>query len=309
MTRAVVFAYHNVGCECLKVLIRHGIDIPLVVTHQDNPHENIWFDRVASLAKQQGIEAITPDDPNTNEIIAKIEALAPDFLFSFYYRHMLKPAMLATAKRGAFNMHGSLLPKYRGRVPINWAILKGETETGATLHEMVEKPDAGRIVDQQAVTILPDENALAVFKKVTQAAAMVLDRALPHLIDDTAVLKEQNLQAGSYFGGRNPQDGMINWNDSAQNIHNLIRAVAPPYPGATTTVEGRPVKLIRSMLAPAHLMHHNPGMLNVSSNRCIALCGDGRMLRVLEAEIDGRIYDELSLSRALGIGIHRLGTH
>lgn len=307
MTRAVVFAYHNVGCECLKVLIRHGIDIPLVVTHQDNPHENIWFDSVARLAGQQGIEAITPDDPNTGELIANIEKLAPDFLFSFYYRHMLKPAMLASAKRGAFNMHGSLLPKYRGRVPINWAILKGESETGATLHEMVEKPDAGRIVDQQAVTILPDENALAVFKKVTQAAAQVLDRALPQLIAGTAELKEQNLHAGSYFGGRKPEDGIIDWSDSAQNIHNLIRAVAPPYPGATTTVNGHSIKLIRSALTPAHFTHHNPGVLNVSSNRCIALCGDGRMLRVLEAEIDGRICDEIALSETLGTGVHKMG--
>src|SRR4029077_4380688 len=121
----------------------------------------------------------------------------PDFIFSFYYRHMLKPALLAAARRGAFNMHGSLLPKYRGRVPVNWAILKGETETGATLHEMVEKPDAGRIVDQQAVPILPDDLAVEVFRKVTDAAETVLRRSVAKLIDGTARLREQDLSQGS----------------------------------------------------------------------------------------------------------------
>ena len=118
------------------------------------------------------------------------------------------------------------MPKYRGRVPINWAIIKGEIETGATLHEMVEKPDAGRIVDQQSVPILPDDNALDVFGKVTIAAEATLDRALPALIDGSIQMRPQDLSKGSYFGGRKPEDGVIDWRDSAPNIHNLIRAVA-----------------------------------------------------------------------------------
>ncbi len=309
MTSAVVFAYHNVGCACLEVLIQQKIDVALVVTHIDNPQEKIWFDSVEKLAKSHGIKVVTPDDPNTDAFIAELAALNADFLFSFYYRHMLSPRLLATVKRGAFNMHGSLLPKYRGRVPINWAILRGETETGATLHEMVEKPDAGRIVDQQAVAILPDENAEAVFRKVTHAAAMIMERALPALVDGTAVLREQDLKAGSYFGGRKPADGIINWNDSAQNIHNLVRAVAPPYPGASTTVKGLPMVITRTGLAPAHFTHANPGVLNVSSKACIALCGDGRMLRVLEAEIGGKMQDEISLARELGVGVHPLGIY
>ena len=145
MTSAIVFAYHNVGVRCLSVLLAHGVKVPLVVTHTDNPNENIWFDSVATLAREHGIPVITPDDPNLPEIIAQIAALQPDFIFSFYYRNMLKAALLNIPKRGALNMHGSLLPKYRGRVPVNWAIIKGETETGSTLHYMTEKPDNGAI--------------------------------------------------------------------------------------------------------------------------------------------------------------------
>ncbi|MEQ1517998.1 MAG: formyltransferase [Usitatibacteraceae bacterium] len=309
MSSAVVFAYHNVGVQCLRVLLRHGVEIPLVVTHIDNPNENIWFESVAKLADAHHIPVATPDDPNTPTFIERVASLKPDFLFSFYYRMMLKPALLATATHGAFNMHGSLLPKYRGRVPVNWAIIKGETETGATMHEMVEKPDAGRIVGQEAVPILPDDTALKVFEKVTFAAEVLLDRALPALLAGSAVLRTQDLSKGSYYGGRKPEDGIINWNDSALNIHNLVRAVAPPYPGATTTLKGKPITITRTSLAPAHFTHNKPGFLNVSSARCIALCGDGRMLRVLEAQFDGKMQDEAALCQLLGVGVYPLGIY
>ena len=183
-TCAVVFAYHNVGVRCLSVLLGQGVQVPLVVTHRDNPSERIWFDSVAQLAARHDIPVLTPDDPA--EVAAIVAGLAPDFLFSFYYRHMLAPALLKLAARGALNMHGSLLPRYRGRVPVNWAILRGETETGASLHYMVEKPDAGELVDQQSVPILPDDTALEVFQKVTVAAELVLHRSLPGLIAGTA---------------------------------------------------------------------------------------------------------------------------
>ncbi len=307
MTSAVVFAYHNVGVRCLSVLIDHGIDVKLVVTHRDNPDEHIWFDSVEKLAITRNIPVVMPDEPNTPDFIGKLIALKPDFLFSFYYRLMLKPALLAAATRGAFNMHGSLLPKYRGRVPVNWAIIKGEIETGATLHEMVAKPDAGSIVDQEAVAILPDDNAQQVFHKVTDAAAIALDRSLRALIAGNAILRAQDLSQGSYFGGRKPADGIINWLDSAQNIHNLVRAVAPPYPGATTTVAGQAINIHRTQLAPAHFQHTKPGMLNVSSERVIALCGDGRMLRIMDAEIDGQPHNEIMLATRFGVGVYALG--
>ena len=151
MTRAVVFAYHDVGVRCLGVLLEAGIDVALVVSHRDDPGENIFFGSVANLAANRGIECVFPDDPNVPEIVDKVRSVGADLLFSFYYRRMLSPQLLACAKRGAFNMHGSLLPRYRGRAPVNWAVLQGERETGATLHEMVVKPDAGRIVDQEPV--------------------------------------------------------------------------------------------------------------------------------------------------------------
>ncbi|MDK9725477.1 MAG: formyltransferase [Sterolibacteriaceae bacterium MAG5] len=279
--RAVVFAYHNVGVRCLKVLLAHGVDVALVVTHADNPNETIWFESVAQTAADHGIPVVMPADPNTPEFIAQIEGIAPDFLFSFYYRLMLKPALLATAKRGAYNMHGSLLPKYRGRVPVNWAVLHGERETGATLHRMVEKPDAGEIVAQQAVPILPDDTAHEVFGKVTIAAEMALDRVLPQLIAGTAPHVMPDLKAGSYFGGRKPEDGRIDWTQPAQAVHNLVRAVAPPYPGAFCDLPGGRVRVLRTLMTGLAPRHGKP-MLYRDGETVLIDCADGRVLRVLE---------------------------
>ncbi len=298
MTRAVVFAYHNVGVRCLEVLIRHGIDIPLVITHEDNPGETIWFDSVAKIAAAHAIPVIAPQDPNAVDIVARVAACRPDFLFSFYYRLMLKAPLLALAPRGALNMHGSLLPKYRGRVPINWAIIHGETETGATLHYMTEKPDNGDIVGQSAVPILPDETAKDVFDKVTLAAATVLDRSLPLLAAGTAPRLPQDLNHGSYFGGRKPEDGVIDWSRDAASIHNLVRAVAPPYPGASTTLDGRPARILSTRVLDA--TNRGAPTLTVENNAIVAHCGGGGTLAVLDLEVDGVPVSAEALTRQFG---------
>jgi methionyl-tRNA formyltransferase len=285
---AVVFAYHDVGCRCLSVLLAHGVRVPLVVTHRDDPGENVWFASVERLAREAGLEVAAPDDANDPAFVARVAGLAPDFLFSFYYRRMLSAALLATARRGAWNMHGSLLPKYRGRVPVNWAILEGERETGATLHEMVAKPDAGPIAGQEAVPIGENDTAVEVFGRVTGAAGRVLERALPGLLDGTAVLQPQDLAAGSYFGGRRPEDGRIDWSRDARAVHDLVRAVAPPYPGAFTALGGRPARILRTWWSdPPALPPAAPGTVAQSGGKAWACCGDGRWLELREVEIGG----------------------
>jgi methionyl-tRNA formyltransferase len=291
MSTAVVFAYHNVGARCLRVLLAHGVTVPLVVTHDDDRKEAIWFERVADVAAGYGLPWIAPADPNAQEHVARVAALAPDFIFSFYYRRMLKPSLLALPRRGALNMHGSLLPKYRGRAPVNWAVLHGERSTGATLHYMAEKPDAGDVVIQQAVPILPDDTAKDVFDKVTVAAEIALDTVLPELIAGTAPRMPQALAQGSYFGGRTAEDGRIDWTGSAPQIHNLVRAVAPPYPGALTTVAGIPSRVLKTrVLAETSPASARPSVA-VDEGRLIARCGGGGTLAVDALEIDGAPVD------------------
>lgn len=291
MTSAVVFAYHNVGVRCLSVLLDQGVRVALVVTHIDRADENIWFDSVERLARARGLPVIAPGDANDPAVVARISALHPDFLFSFYYRNMLAPELLGAARRGAYNMHGSLLPKYRGRVPVNWAVIKGERETGATLHEMLAKPDAGGIVDQEAVPIGPEDTAAEVFEKVTQAAARVLARALPGLIAGTARAKPQDLSLGSYFGGRKPEDGRIDWTKSAREVHDLVRGVAPPYPGAFAQVGATTLRILRTRLEPNRRPRSGAPGLYFEAGAFYADCGDGKVLRILHLDAQGGTLD------------------
>lgn len=141
--KAVVLAYHNIGCVGIEALLRHGFEIAAVFTHKDDPDENVWFDSVAQLAASRGIPVFAPEDINHPLWVERIRTMNPDIIFSFYYRHMVKPAILEIPHAGCLNLHGSLLPAYRGRCPVNWVLVNGETETGVTLHHMTPQPDAG----------------------------------------------------------------------------------------------------------------------------------------------------------------------
>ncbi len=291
MTRAVVFAYHTIGVRCLEVLLEYGITVPLVVTHRDNPKENIWFESVADLARANHIPFITPDDPNDRATIETIRKLNPEFLFSFYYRHMLGAELLALPSRGAYNLHGSLLPKFRGRVPINWAVILGETETGATLHAMTIKPDQGAIVAQERVRIGPDDTAFDVFQQVVSASVKTLKHALGPLVAGKAIHRPQNLAMGSYYGGRRPEDGRIDWHQPARAIHNLIRGVAPPYPGAFTVIEGKIARILRTSL------QENRDAIARTTG------GDGKPLYILKMELDGQPLTALAFQRRFPNGV------
>jgi len=296
---AVVFAYHDVGVRCLKALLSGGVRIPLVVTVADDPQENRWYASVADTAGEYGLEVITPATAGDPGLEARLSALRPDFLFSFYYRALLPAALLDCAGRGALNMHGSLLPRYRGRAPVNWAILKGERETGATLHYMVARADAGDIVDQMSVPILADDEAREVFSKVTVAAETILVRSLPGLLAGTAPRRPQPIEPGQYFGRRTAADGRIDWSRSAREIHDLVRAVAPPFPGAFAEVGGERWEVHRTRLSdrPAP----RPGAwLFAADGELYAACGGGGVLRLLRVANARGPLDHRRLAASLG---------
>ncbi len=241
--RVLFFGYHNVGYFCLQALIEmcrdFGDDIAAVVTHADHPRENLWFASVRDLAFQHHLPVYQPEDPNEPAFVAAMARLAPDFLFSVYYRHMLKQPLLDLPRLGALNLHGSLLPRYRGRVPVNWVLVNGETETGVTLHYMEAKADRGDIVAQQRVPITFQDTAFTLFAKLTAAAVEVMRESYPRLRAGTAPRIPQDHSQASYFGGRRPEDGRIDWVKPAASIYNLVRAVTHPYPGAFTHLNGR----------------------------------------------------------------------
>ena len=313
-TTAVLFAYHNVGVRCLSALLAHGVRVPLCITHQDDPLENKWFDSVAELAALEGIETITPEDPNTPEIVERIHNCHPDYIFSFYYRKMLNKEILAIANKGAYNLHGSLLPKYRGRVPINWAVLHGEQQTGVSLHQMVLKPDAGALIAQEAVAILPNDTAHDVFQKAVCASERLLLAVMPQLLSGTMHSTALDLSKGSYFGRRQPEDGRIDWRQSAWQIHNLIRAVAPPYPGAYFDVGSQRVRVLRSHYrqeascvlqasgqasGQASATTKQAPRLYWENDACYVDCLDGQRLLLRQLAIGDQIVDKTTFQQWL----------
>ncbi len=235
--RILFFGYSEVGYDCLSLLLGRGDNVVALITHEDNPDEKIWFKTPAVAAREKGIPVFTPDNVNTPEWREKIAALKPDLILSVYYRHMIGTKILGLAPLGAFNMHGSLLPKYRGRAPINWAVLHGESRIGMTLHRMVKAPDAGAIIDHEGVAIGPRDSAEVAFRKVLPCAKKILHRRIDDLLAGTILEVPQDESQATYFGGRKPEDGRIDWTRSSKQIFNLIRAVTDPYPGAFTDVD------------------------------------------------------------------------
>ena len=234
--KVVVFAYHDIGCTGIESLLAAGYDIAAVFTHADDPKENAFYGSVAQLCARKGITVHAPEDANHPLWIERIAKLNPDYIFSFYYRNLLSEELLATAKNGAFNLHGSLLPRYRGRAPANWVLVNGETETGVTLHRMVKRADAGGILAQNRVAIDRTDTALTLHTKLRDSAAALLGEALPQLAAGKLSETAQDESKATYFGRRTPADGKLVWKKPAEELFNLVRAVTQPYPGAFCAV-------------------------------------------------------------------------
>lgn len=299
MMKAIVFAYHDIGCAGLKALTEAGYDVQAVFTHTDDPGENNFFSSVARLGAELDLPVYAPEDVNHPLWVDRIRALQPDVIFSFYYRHMLSDEILSLAPQGGFNLHGSLLPHYRGRAPVNWALVNGETETGATLHKMVKRPDAGDIVGQQKVTIADNDTALTLHKKVLEAAQVVLQEQLPKLKNGTATFTKQDESQASYFGRRTAADGEILWHKSAKEINNLVRAVTEPYPGAFSYLGQRKLIVWRSrVLDTQH--DKQPGTV-LSTSPLVIACGEGA-LEIVAGQNDSGLYVQGSrLAQEMGI--------
>lgn len=285
--KAVVFAYHNMGLAGLEALAKHGYDIAAVFTHEDDPDENCWFGSVKKWALQRNIPVYTTEEINSAAWIEKIRELQPDVMFSFYYRKMIASDILAIPKVGAFNLHGSLLPHYRGRCPVNWVLVKGEKQTGVTLHYMIDKPDAGDIVGQKEVVIDFRDTAETLYGKLCRNASLLLDELLPQIKAHQIPRVKQDLAAGSYFGGRRPEDGRIDWNKSAAEIYNLIRAVTRPYPGAYGLLENDE-KMIIWWGEPAEGSPEGiPGKIDIRDEEVLVQTGKNA-LKLMDIEVAGK---------------------
>lgn len=283
--KAVVFAYHNMGIVGLNALAKEKFDIQAIFSHLDDPEENIWFGSVAEWGKRNQIPVHCPKNVNTPEWIEIIRSLSPEVLFSFYYRNLLGKDILAIPSSGSFNLHGSMLPAYRGRCPVNWVLLNGERRTGVTLHHIIEAPDAGDIVGQKEVMIGFEDTAYTLYQKLCAEAGELLEELLPLIKTRTAPRRTQNLKQGSYFGGRRPEDGKIDWSWPVLRIYNLVRAVTAPYPGAFTHLSGGEKLFVWWGLPEKDSVQTGTiGGVEFEEDKAYVRASDGR-LRLLDIEV------------------------
>ncbi|MEE3509634.1 bifunctional UDP-4-amino-4-deoxy-L-arabinose formyltransferase/UDP-glucuronic acid oxidase ArnA, partial [Pseudomonas sp. 10C3] len=298
--KAVVFAYHDIGCAGIEALLNAGYEIAAVFTHADDPKENTFYGSVAQLCARKGIPVHAPEDANHPLWIERISKLNVDYLFSFYYRHLLGEQLLACASKGAFNLHGSLLPHYRGRAPANWVLVNGETETGVTLHRMVKRADAGAILAQQRVAIERSDTALTLHTKLRDAAANLLRDALPLLAQGKLTETAQDDTQASYFGRRTPADGLLDWKRPAEQLFNLVRAVTQPYPGAFCPV-GEHKLIVWSADVVAGNEGIAPGRV-ISSDPLRIACGEDSLVITAGQRGDAGLYlSGPQLARELGL--------
>ena len=286
--KTVVLAYSNIGCVGIKALLKHGFEIAMVFTHKDDPQEKIWFDSVAELAAKHNIPVFAPVNINHPLWIEKIKGEKPDILFSFYYRQILQRDILDIPKSGCLNLHGSLLPKYRGRVPINWVLVNGERETGVTLHYMTPRPDDGDIVAQEKIAISDDDTALTLHGKTAQAADRLLDGILPRILNGTAPRTPQDHTKATYFGGRRPSDGEIDWFKTAREVRNLVRAVTKPFPGAFSFIGERKCLFWEVREIPLEVANPVPG--TVISLEPLTIATGTNAIVVSYGQAEGSIY-------------------
>ena len=276
-----LFAYSEVGSACLEYLIRDGANVAVVYTHEDDPKEEIWFRSVKDTAQKNTIDVRTPSKIEEDEIDF-LKQLQPELIFSFYYRAMIPGEVLEIPKLGAYNIHGSLLPKYRGRACVNWAVINGEKETGATLHVMTKFADRGDIVAQKSVPIALEDTAYDVFLKITDAAKDILASCLPSLEKGTAERFPQDESKATKFGRRRPEDGEIDWNKSATEIYNLVRALTHPFPGAFTIWNGKKVFIWKAIPDEGK---SEPGKM-ISESPMLVGTGQG-LLKILKLQTEG----------------------
>ena len=296
--KSIVFAYHNIGCVGIEALIRNGFDIAAVFTHRDDPGENIWFNSVAELAASKGIAVFAPEDINHPLWVKKIQQLEPDIVFSFYYRNMISQAILDIPLKGCLNLHGSLLPKYRGRCPINWVLVNGEKKTGVTFHYMTAKPDDGDVVYQKEIEIADVDTARSLHDKTAQTASILLDEALPLIKDGVALRIPQDNSQSTYYQGRRPDDGEIDWRYTAREVRNLVRAVTRPYPGAFSFKANKKCILWEVTEVPCEAKKAEPGAI-ISTNPLVVACGDGAVRVDFGQSSEGVFMSGVQLARNL----------
>ncbi|PTV93029.1 methionyl-tRNA formyltransferase [Halanaerobium saccharolyticum] len=275
--RILFFGGHKLGGITLKYLINQNKEIIAAVMSDTNKK---WYQGLEKVADEYNIDLFKVENINSDEFVSKVRNdLKPDLIISVNFDQIFKKKMLNIPDKGCINIHASLLPKYRGRAPLNWAIIKGEEKTGVTVHFINEGIDTGEIILQEEIEITKDDYISDVLEMVKEKYPLMINKAINLIEKGNYETVKQNKEEGSYYGKRNPEDGLINWENSAEKIFNLIRAVSHPYPGAFTYLDESKILIWKAQVIKAENKSHKTGkVIEFRDNSFLVQCGSNQLL-------------------------------
>ncbi len=283
--RVVFLGNHTVGVTALSVL-EQCAEIVGVIAHPEDPEDGVCYQSVYEYANSRSFPVIRgkATEPGVADFIALTK---PDLIWITDYRYLLPAELLSIATLGTINLHPSLLPRYRGRAPINWAILYGETKLGLTAHFVDEGMDSGDIIMQESFELSINEDVGDALRKLLPLYASITRRILNDLQSGNIVRQKQNTADATCYPARKPSDGQIDWDKNASVILNMVRAVAPPYPGAFSFLGNKKIIIKKANLSQSIRSANAGSVIGFEQGAPIVACGEGVLvLREIES-VDG----------------------
>ncbi len=278
----------------LKAVLRAGHEVPLVVTQPDRPSGRgmaLVAPPVKEAALAAGLQVVQPEKIKKNaEFRAQIESIAADAIIVVAYGRIIPKWMLDLPRFGNLNVHASLLPKYRGAAPIQWAVANGEPETGVTIMRLDEGLDTGDILAQRAMAIAPDQASTDIFPLLAEMGAALLVETLEGLSAGSVTPVKQNDALATYAPILTRDDGRMDFAQPAMTIYNRWRGFQP-WPGAWTTLGGKKLSAHRLMPLEAGSLALGPGeqgTVLVEQERLFVRCGAGTWLELVEVQLEGK---------------------
>jgi len=286
--RIVFLGTPEFAVPSLEALVNRGHDVVGVFTQPDRPKGRggvIAESPIKIAARRLGIPIHQPERIRRPESVEILRRLAPEMMVVVGYGQIIPQTLIDLPAYGVLNVHASLLPKYRGAAPIQWAIANGETETGVTIMQIDAGLDTGDILLQRSTPIGPDETAPELAARLAYLGAELLIEAIDQIANGTAHPKKQDEQQATYAPLLKKEDGRVDWTRPAGSIYNRLRGFTP-WPGAYTTFRGQQLSILAAK--PAGSDSIPPGVLQVQKGHLLVGCGDGSMLELLEVQPAGR---------------------
>ncbi len=293
----IVFAGSGTfGLPSLCALRDGGQEVALVVTAPDRPAGRGQVVRpgpVKRFARDEGLEVLETDTVNAPSVVRRIRDARPDLLLVIAFGRKIGPLLLALPRYGAVNLHGSLLPKYRGAAPVNWALIRGETETGLSVIRMTDQIDAGDILGQRATPVDPDETAGELHERLARLGSRLVTEVVRELVLEEVEPRRQNETQATFAPRLKKRDGAIDWDRPAPDVHNHIRGVTP-WPGAFTYLPGKrdksPLRIVvnRTTLPEETPQGGKPGEMVAASEAGLDVAAARGSVRLLEVTPAGK---------------------